>query len=151
MNLTLKRFSYTPDYCEGALYLNDAQLCWTIERPWRDNAPNISCIPDGDCYQWIPHVRPSGSKVWCVLGGTVCQYEHQITSDNHKTRYLILIHSANWAEQLGGCIAPGLKRKPGMVTKSRDAMRMLHEKLDPWFRNNRSIPFSIVNDTGAVL
>lgn len=42
---------------------------------------------------------------------------------NVKGFSYVEIHAANWATQLLGCIAPGLKKSENMVEQSRDAMK----------------------------
>ena len=129
--LTLERFSYTPQYTEGWL-LDDEfnRLCYTIERPWRANIPNISCIPEGryDCYA---HTRPNGHDVFRLIGGTVVGDQDRLHPVDGKTRWGILIHSGNTAQDVSGCIAPGLDRDAGRVLNSRNAMQFLRDSLYP--------------------
>jgi len=64
----------------------------TLELPWLDDRPAVSCIPAGVYkVQWTSH----------PLHGWVYQVE------NVPGRSAILIHSANIPEQLLGCIAVG--------------------------------------------
>lgn len=65
----------------------------TIERPWLKNANDISCIPEG-VYKVKPFTSPDHVDVW-----EICDVPN---------RFGVLIHSANWVEQLKGCVAPGL-------------------------------------------
>ena len=69
-------------------------LCRTLELPWRDNQPSVSCIPAGTfrmVYSPSPRLR---RKTWRLMGV--------------PKRDGILIHSANYISQLRGCIAPGV-------------------------------------------
>lgn len=129
--LTLERFSYTPKYTEGWL-LDDqgGRLAYTIERPWRDNLPNISCIPEGR-YDLYRHTRPNGHHVFRLIGGTVVGDSDRLHPADGKTRWGILIHSGNTAADVSGCIAPGLDRDAGKVLNSRDAMEFLRTTLYP--------------------
>jgi hypothetical protein len=43
----------------------------------------------------------------------------------------VLIHPANYASELRGCIAPGLIRGPQSMIRSRDALAQLKAAL-PW-------------------
>ena len=64
----------------------------TLERPWKNNQPNVSCIPVGK-YHCTPITTDHLGKhyrVECV-----------------PNRLLIAIHSANFFLQLEGCIALG--------------------------------------------
>jgi hypothetical protein len=113
--LTLRRIGSYPDAMLGNLYDNSNSLFLaTIERPWKDNKPQISCIPDG-LYVCKHFDGKRFKDVWEVT--------------NVKGRTAILIHQANYAAELEGCIAVGLSHdnsiKDRMVKNSRDAMREL--------------------------
>ena len=76
----------------GLLCINGKPTCYTIELPWRNNAPRISCIPEGR-YEVVKRYSPrfKNHLVVCDVAG----------------RSLILIHPANDAlKELNGCIAP---------------------------------------------
>ena len=47
MKITLQRLSSTDQGTRGLL-LMDGFWCHTLELPWRDNRPNVSCIPPGE-------------------------------------------------------------------------------------------------------
>ena len=87
---------YFPTHTFGIL-LGLSKPIHTIERPWQDNAQKVSCIPEGTyVVQWREaHWSrfPRAFQIMEVPG-----------------RAGILIHSANLARQLQGCIAPGLNR-----------------------------------------
>ena len=86
----------------------------TVERPWKNNAKGESCIPAGD---YVCKWQLSPSKGWC----------YQITNVPNRDR--ILIHSANFASELQGCVALGTERMHGDrkgVANSRLAMDLLH-------------------------
>ncbi len=89
-----------------------------MERPWLNNAVRLSCIPAG-VYTVVRHDSPSKGE---------CFWIKDVPNRTH-----ILIHVANWAHELMGCIAPGvgvnLVPTP-MVTSSRDAMNELLRTLD---------------------
>lgn len=70
--------------------------CHTVERPWANNAPNISCIPEGD-YTLVPR--------WFYRGGYMTW---EVT--NVPNRSLILFHKGNLAIHVEGCIALGTIR-----------------------------------------
>ena len=42
----LERFAYSPMGTFGVLTVDDFE-CYTVERPWLDNKPRESCIPEG--------------------------------------------------------------------------------------------------------
>lgn len=73
--------------------------CHTLERPWLDNKPEVSCIP-ADTY----HCAYTNSIHLSKLAGhAVDTYEVQ----NVPKRAGIRIHSASYYSQLEGCIALG--------------------------------------------
>ena len=76
--------------------------CCTVEREWLDNRPNISCIPEGN------YVLQLGMYYGGDGVGGRRDYEAYIVQDV-PGRSLIKIHIANYAEQLKGCIAPGMR------------------------------------------
>ena len=125
--LLLERFAYSPESTEGELFLIDElgklndvwrkHICWTLELPWENNLPSISCIPEGS-YWMAPHTRPDGRASFIVWGDTVSQALELASSGERCTRYGILWHPANRPFELKGCIAPGLDRKPGRLIKS---------------------------------
>lgn len=46
MLLEIMRYGYTPMGTFGVMYIDGVRLV-TVERPWINNEPNISCIPEG--------------------------------------------------------------------------------------------------------
>jgi hypothetical protein len=76
----------------------------TMEDDWRDNAPNVSCIPAGTyrCARTLYHRH--GYETFEVTGV--------------PGRSRILIHPANTEEDVQGCIGVGLR--PGYLTVARD-------------------------------
>ena len=101
MNIaSLVRFENTEQGTFGLISING--ICFqSLELPYKDNKPNISCIPKGE---YICKIRYSPSfkrKLYCL--------------QNVKDRSYILIHGANFAgdkskgyqSHLAGCIALG--------------------------------------------
>jgi hypothetical protein len=94
--------------------LSVAGRSWfTIERPWKDNQNDISCVPTGlynVAQTWSPRFRTMMYLLDAVPG-----------------RFGVRIHPANLAGQLHGCIALGQKRgtiegRPAVLV-SRPAVR----------------------------
>jgi hypothetical protein len=96
----LTRSPTTDEGTFGMLKLDSGRDMHTIELPWRDNAPTISCIPKGKYLCEIVK-SPKFGRVYEVK--------------NVPKRSHILIHAGNWAgdkakgfkSDLLGCIAPG--------------------------------------------
>ena len=135
----LIRQAYFPWGTYGVLTVGTLQ--WSIaEQPWRNNEPFKSCIPEGS-YECLKHRSPKFGECFILVGDGVGVNQ----GDAH--RYAILIHPANWPDQLQGCMAPGLSLQPipagGRewprslgVTQSRQAMQeMLSVLPDIWHLN----------------
>lgn len=99
-NLEVVR-SYLPAATVGYIIVDGRKL-QTLERPWRLNEANISCIPEGTYL-----VKRDRSGRW--------QY-YSIT--NVPNRTFIEIHPANNVEQLAGCLALGVNRMRDSVSVS---------------------------------
>jgi len=130
--LILERFNYSETETEGHLWLNDNEFVHTLERPWIDGVPGgmpfESCVPDGE-YMLIQHERPNGDRVFALRNPDLHVYYTKQERGSEPGRYLILCHSANYVEQVVGCIAPGMVRtiyeNKRMVRSSREAMRKI--------------------------
>lgn len=99
---TLRR-QYYPEGTAGVLEF-EGQTWYTVEPPWRDNATNKSCIPEGE-YRLRP--RWFNRKGYLALG-----------VDGVPGRTHILIHRGNLPGHSRGCILVGLART-GTVEISR--------------------------------
>ena len=109
MRLHLIRDIDTGNETFGRLYADDEWMCYTIERPWKDNERRISCIPEGT----YPLFTKEYGRFWekykfpiPILGST-------------SPRSEILIHPANYARELAGCIGVGNKKTDVSVLNSR--------------------------------
>lgn len=83
---------------------NGSFLAYSMERPWVDNAPFTSCIPEGK-YGIVDYNSPK-------FGDTYALVNHELdvgVYEGEAKRFAILIHKANWPRQLHGCVAPGTK------------------------------------------
>ena len=95
---TLGRFSYA------------TRTFFTVERPWLDNQPNVSCIPDGD-YKMARVDSPKfGPGMWEIV--------------NVLGRTHILLHVANTPRNVEGCLGVGLSVYPDLkgVGSSRNGI-----------------------------
>lgn len=90
--VTLKRFSDDGVQALGDLSYGSFNYK-TLERPWKNNQSNISCIPKG-----VYEVK------W-TFSPRFMKYTYEITGVQNRTG--IRIHTANWWSQLNGCIALG--------------------------------------------
>jgi hypothetical protein len=133
-------------------YMSAGTRKWpTIERPWApiDAAPcgqkGISCIPAGT-YRLEPHNTEQHKNVWALVNPSLWVYH--LESDVPKPRLglartAVLIHIANWASELRGCIALGKSRAKvdglWMVKNSADAVNELRMALAGQFDNTLTI------------
>lgn len=85
--LTLKR-EYDDDKTTGVLTLPDGTELITLERPWLNNEPFVSCIPEGQ-YQVMRN--QTGKHQWYGLLDV-------------PDRSFIEIHTATRVDHLEGCI-----------------------------------------------
>ena len=121
MQITINR-TYNPNGTNGILNINGEFICFTIELPWHNNLPQISCIPEGE-YKIVPRFSKKH-------GG------HLLIKDV-PGRALILFHPANNAiKELRGCIAPVLTQSgAGTGTASRQAFNKLMATVLPAIGN----------------
>lgn len=90
----------------------------SLERGWRDNKRNVSCIPEGMYTlkkEWSPRFKMDLWEIYGVEGRSECKF-----------------HAANYWHDLNGCIAPGIAVKDidrdGRldVTSSRASLERFH-------------------------
>lgn len=97
--LTLERWGSTPWGTFG--YLTLGSRSWvTVERPWFQNRPTVSCIPAGT-YKLALGFFYSGDGIGGKPDYPAYELQHV------PGRALIKIHKANRAMQLKGCIGIG--------------------------------------------
>lgn len=77
----------------GELILDGKIICQTLERPWKDNAPEISCIPTGE-YLCKRINSPKFGETF------------EITDVPNRTH--ILMHSGNYVTDSIGCVLLGM-------------------------------------------
>ncbi len=107
----LIRHSYHP-YATMGYFQGDGVSLHSIERPWKENKAFESCIPEG-VYICKPYSSQKYPNVWEL--------------DSVENRTKILIHVANYARDVQGCIGLGLGISSSglMVTSSRLAIDKL--------------------------
>lgn len=93
--LVLERYTYGSSGTIGFLEIEEGEFaCYTIERPWLGNRPDVSCIPEGV----YPVILSRYNR-----GDYDC---YEVLSVPRRT--LIKFHIANTMDDLMGCIGPGL-------------------------------------------
>lgn len=102
----------------GELLIEGEHFCFTLERPWLNDQPDVSCIPVGS-YE----VRMSWSPSWERMMPHL---------QNVPGRSEIMIHPLNFVRQTKGCIGLGESISGDMLQMSRNAFGRFLE----WFGSN---------------
>jgi hypothetical protein len=111
---------------------------------WNNNEPFKSCVPVG-VYNLYPFSSPRYGHTFALRNEIIGVTPFKTNFSDRTNRYAILLHSANWARQLQGCIAPGKTlvtdgNGDKMVTSSVQTVRDLLPRL------NESTMVEIVNE-----
>lgn len=126
MKVVVIRHKVTDDYSLGNCLIveEDGNIPFikkSLERGWRDNQQNVSCIPTGEYklrYEYSPRFKKNLWEIYGVPNRRECKF-----------------HAANYWSQLNGCIALGTAHtdinKDGDldVTSSRNTMTTFHDVL----------------------
>lgn len=120
----LKR-TYHPKGTNGVLLRHGVPLCATIELPWKNNRPAVSCIPEG--------------KYLLVQRSSLRMGRHLLVSSVPGRRFILLHPANNALLELKGCIAPVTTHTgPGKGIGSRKAMQvLLQEAATVWESQNK--------------
>ncbi len=117
MHFTLKRISQSSEGSFGVLLEGSTPFLLTCERPWKGNAPDISCIKEGE-YRCKRVDSPHFGNTF-----EVCDV---------KGRSHILFHSGNTIEDSRGCILLGTSfgkiGKTPAILSSRKGMSLFLSK-----------------------
>ena len=136
MRTILLRDTITDYQCLGLFLVIDPNNipvfgCQSIERGWRDNRKNISCVPEGKydlVFEWSPRFEMYLWELKGVPNRSECK-----------------IHPANHARQLNGCISLGYYRKDidldGYldIGKSKSAVNDFHRTMSELKRSTIEI------------
>lgn len=114
-DIVLERYALLDNATLGRMRFPSGLELYTLERPWLNNKPFVSCIPDG---------------LYPLEWDTTGRIRNVPRLRNTSPRTQINIHAANWAHQLHGCIAVGMAVKLDspqgpMITQSQEAMKLL--------------------------
>lgn len=127
--LKLTRYAFFEDRTLGRLTVG-SEIFWTVEKPWKDNQPFISCIPAGK-YEITKGDSPRfGPNTWQVM---------DVPGRTH-----ILFHVGNTSDDVVGCIAVGTNVYGHLdgVGKSKAAMA----RFDAALRTFETQTLEIVED-----
>ena len=92
MKLEIFRQEHRAYHEMGSLRIDGALFCVTLEPPWMQNRPFISCIPAG-CYKAVRCNSPKYGNTFEIV--------------DVEGRSLILFHPGNWPSQTEGCVLLG--------------------------------------------
>lgn len=114
----------------GVLLMEGTEVCKTIELPWKNNQPRVSCIPEGR-YRLRRRHSPRFRDHFEVM--------------DVKDRKYILFHAGNDAgKELRGCIAPVLQHTgEGKGSFSKAALERMKDRLYPLLDNGHTITLNI--------
>jgi hypothetical protein len=129
MELELIR-SYFPNGTNGNLFCDGKHICFTIELPWLDNRPTVSCITEGryELEKYFSEHLGNHLHVKAVAG-----------------RSMIMLHAANDAlEELRGCIAPvSILTAEGKGLRSRVALKKILDLVYPVLEKHQTVYLTI--------
>lgn len=101
-DIVLDRWAFSPFGTFGTLSTSHSRVTYhSVERPWADNAPRVSCIPNG-VYTGVWYNSPTFGRTIALIGRTVSLFP-----EPGKQRSAILFHVGNTMDDLQGCIALG--------------------------------------------
>jgi hypothetical protein len=136
MELELIR-TYFPNGTNGEIYYNGKPICFSIELPWLQNKPSVSCIPEG---------RYELEKY----------YSEHLANHLHlkavANRSLIMIHAANDAmQELRGCIAPvSILTAEGKGLRSRDSLKKVLNLTYPELEKGNKVYLTIKSNFNEI-
>lgn len=115
MILDLIRVGQSPRGTFGVLRFGAVPFVLTLERPWQDNEPNVSCIPPG---------RYRCGRVRSPKFGET----FEVQNVPHRTH--VLFHRGNTTEDTQGCILVGEEfsgtfEKPMIVSSQRGFLELM--------------------------
>lgn len=136
--LTIERCGFGENSTLSRISSPDVSLdpFWGLERSWKENRSNVSCVPTG-VYTLVPWTSPKFGEIYTIVGGSVSPYP------GTAARSFCHFHAANrWGELLG-CLAPGERwgqtaaERDFKVSSSRSALKRFVKWADgePVFAN----------------
>lgn len=89
----LRRVEQSEDVTIGVLTVDGKGVCWCLEEPWRENQPEVSCIPAGTYPLALEHSPSKGRELWTIK--------------DVPGRSYVRIHIGNSVDDTAGCVLPG--------------------------------------------
>jgi len=131
----------------GRILVDAARTIHTLERPWMpfvalgdlpiDELPpcgrkGVSCVPPGR-YKLVRHSTEAHPNTYALVNPALWVYHQDDDvpfAQRGRARTAVLIHPANYVNELRGCIAPGMTRSGETVQSSRAACVLLLRALE---------------------
>lgn len=127
VEVIVNRFKISHNYSLGHCYIKYSDDCTqyvgcSLERGWRNNESNVSCVPEGTYelkLEHSPRFRKNLWELYGVPGRAECKF-----------------HAANYWRQLNGCISLGNKHididgdGDLDVTSSKNTMKKFHDMME---------------------
>lgn len=123
--MILTRFISTDYGTFGKLIVGDKTF-YTVEKPWQNNAKEISCVPNGE-YTLEPHDSFKYGHVLCMVNDSGVTH----FKESNSKRFACLIHVANYEKDVLGCIGLGDRYLGHMVTNSKKSIKEFYNLVDP--------------------
>jgi len=136
--MILERFAYLPEGTIGVIQIPAGPRIFTIERPWQNNQPFVSCIPEGEY-----------DLEWDTTG----RIKNVPRLRDTAPRTQINIHVANTPDELHGCIAPNMQwevngRMPRGINSGKAMQILMEQFIEPEFDSD---PLRELGGSQAVL
>lgn len=104
--LVLERYAYTETMGVFGRVRGVPFPCVTVEQSWAGNRPFESCVPEG-VYRLLPVTSPRWGRTYALVNEQNRVFAAHSDIERDGDRYACLLHAANRASELQGCIAPG--------------------------------------------
>ena len=88
----LTRIEFSDYWTIGHIRIEGKFICLTCEPPWKNNVPNVSCVPEG-LYLCVLEYSPRFEKNL---------YELKNVPDRSEIKF----HPISYSDQTNGCIGP---------------------------------------------
>ncbi len=127
--LVLERYCYSGGMGTFGRIRGAPFEAFTVEQPWRGNRPFVSCVPEA-VYELVPYSSEKYPHTFALVNPDARVFARMEDRERDDDRYACVIHSANWARQLQGCVAAGDgegadRSGEWMVTNSAATVRRL--------------------------
>lgn len=129
--IELTRQSDSSGGTHGVMQIGDI-VYHTIEQPYVDNTPFVSCVPKGE-YVLLPYMSQKYGACYTMVNPDLNVYPFKSSPSRPKDgRYLCLfVHRGNYPKNFQGCIGAGLnyREKQDMITVTRVTCKIVNQKV----------------------